>query len=87
MSRYIVELPHTQEECLRNLDELSAKGNDSLAKFDFGCHSGVHTGWATIEAGTDTDARKIVPTFLRDRARVVKVEKETIDQVKAYHKM
>jgi hypothetical protein len=87
MSRYIVELPHTQEECLRNLDELSAKGNETLSKFDFGCNSGIHTGFAAVEATTDTDARKIVPSFLRDRARVVKVEKETIDQVKALHMM
>lgn len=87
MSRFLVESTHTAEECLRSLDEISARGNEALARFDFGCHSGVHTGWATIEAGTDTDARNVLPTFLRARARVVKVEKETVDQIKSYHKM
>jgi hypothetical protein len=87
MARYVVETPHTAEECLRNLDEISAKGDDTLSKFDFGCHSGVHTGFATIEAGNDTDVRRMLPTFLRDRARVVKVDKETIDQIRSYHKM
>ncbi len=87
MARYIVESAHTQEECLRSLDEILAKGNEALTKFDFGCHSGVHTGWTTVEARSDTDARRVLPAFLRDRARVVKVEKETVDQIKSYHKM
>ena len=33
MTRYLIEAPHTKEECLRNLDQTLAKGPDILGKF------------------------------------------------------
>jgi hypothetical protein len=46
MSLYEIETTHNDTECLRNLDELVARGN--LDKFLLGCESGIHTSWATI---------------------------------------
>jgi len=50
MAKYLIESPHTEEECLQALDETLEKGTDLLAKFDWGCMSGEHTGWAVVDA-------------------------------------
>ena len=45
MTKYLVESPHTAEECLKALDDLLAMGADVLEKYDFGGMADVHTGW------------------------------------------
>jgi hypothetical protein len=85
MAKYMIESPHTEEECLQALDETLGKGSDLLAKFDWGCMAGEHTGWAIVEAGSESAARNMIPTFVRSRARVVKVDKFTPQQIKSFH--
>ena len=51
MEKFHVGSPHTQEECLRALDELLAKGSDVLASYEWGCMAGDHTGYATVGPG------------------------------------
>jgi hypothetical protein len=87
MARYLIESPHTTEECLRALDELLARGPGVLAKYDFGCMSGDHTGYVIVEASGESEARETVPTFLRGKARIVKVDKFTPEQIKSFHQM
>ncbi|MCZ7356450.1 MAG: hypothetical protein O8C66_03190 [Candidatus Methanoperedens sp.] len=86
MAKYLIESPHTEEECLQALDETLGKGSDLLAKFDWGCMAGEHTGWATVEAGSESAARNMVPDFVRSKARIVKVTKFTPQQIKEAHK-
>ncbi len=86
MERYIVESKHTREECLRALDEVLAKGPDVLNKIEWGCMAGDHTGYSIVEAGSDSEAlQKIVPAFLRGKARAVKLNKFTPDQIRSFH--
>lgn len=85
MAQYVIESPHTAEECLLVVDEFLARGADFLAKFDWGCMAGEHTGWGIVEANSETAARNRLPSFLRDKARVVKVNKVTPEQVKRLH--
>jgi hypothetical protein len=87
MARYLIESPHTQEECLQALDEILVRGPGALAKYDFGCMSGDHTGYCIVEAGSETEAKESVPTFLRGKARCVKVDKFTPEQIKSFHQM
>ncbi len=68
MAKYIVESPHTSEECLQALDGLLEKGEDTLKKFAFGCKSGEHTGWAYEDANSEKEALELVPEFIRDKA-------------------
>lgn len=85
MAKYLIESPHTEEECLQALDETLAKGSDLLAKFDWGCMASEHTGWAVVEAGSESAARNMLPAFVRSKARVVKVTKFTAEQIKKAH--
>jgi hypothetical protein len=82
---YLIESPHTKEECLQALDDTLARGPEFLAKFNWGCMSGEHTGWAVVEAGSETAARSLVPVVVRSKARVIEVGKFTPEQIKSFH--
>jgi hypothetical protein len=88
MATYQLESPHTDAECLRALDEISAgtRGPELLKKMYFGCMSGVHTGWAVVDAANEAAAKELLPAFLRSRAKVVKVGLFTQEQIKGFHK-
>lgn len=85
MSKYIVESPHTPEECLRALDETLEKGEEMLKMFAFGCKSGEHTGWAYMDADSEKEALEAVPEFLRAKACAHKVNPFTPEEIKAAH--
>lgn len=73
MDRYLVESHHEARDCDAIIKEINAAGY--LHYFEWGCHDGVHTGWAIIETDNREHARQIVPWQIRDKARVVKLEK------------
>jgi hypothetical protein len=75
MDRYMIETPHTEQNCRDLLGLLNAAGY--LHHFDWGCTVGVHCGWATIEAEDESQARLAVPPLVRNQARVVKLAKFT----------
>ena len=65
MDRYLIETPHTEQNCRDLVDLVNAAGY--LNHFDWGCMSGVHCGWATIEAENEAQARLAVPPLVRAR--------------------
>jgi hypothetical protein len=83
--KYLIETPHTEEECLRALDDHLAKGSDVLDKFYFGCMAGDHTGYAIVDAKSDSDARDIIPVSLLDKSRIIELRKFTSEEIKEYH--
>ena len=82
---YLIESPHTKEECLQALDDVLARGPEFLTKFEWGCMSGDHTAWAVVEAPNETAARTMVPVLVRNKARIVEVGKITPEQIKSFH--
>ncbi len=85
MTRFIIESPHTKEECLKALDETLAEGPAILNKFDWGCGSGDHTGYAIVDAEDESTVKSMIPGFLRYKAKIVQVGKFTPEQIKSYH--
>ena len=77
--------PHTEEECLAALDAAAKQGKDSLNKLEWGCMSGDHTAYAIYEAESADAARRLVPENVRSKARVIKVDKFTPDQIRKFH--
>lgn len=86
MPDYMIESPHTREECAQAIEETLKEGEDVLKKFAWGCMSGDHTAYAMVSAGSEMEARNMVPSLVRGKARVVKVDHITPDQVRAMHK-
>lgn len=85
MSMYLVESPHTSAECLKALDDVQAMGQGVLAQYDWGCMDSDHAGYLIIGAASKTDALNYVPVTLRGKARVIKLNKFTADEIKALH--
>lgn len=86
MAAFVIESPHTPEECLRALDETLAKSPEILNKFVWGCAQGEHTGYAYIEAKDKDEATAIIPEFLQEKATVTEVSKFSPEQIRAFHK-
>jgi len=84
-SLYFVQLPHTPEECLKAMDEVVAKSSKLLAKVNWACMAGDHTGYAFVEAASESAVRDMLPASQRDKARIVKVNKFTAEQIKSFH--
>jgi hypothetical protein len=84
MERYLIETPHTGENCLALVDEIQAQGY--LHNFDWGCRAGVHNGWAIIEAENEAQARLAIPPLVRGQARVIRLNKFSAAEIAELHK-
>ena len=85
MANFLVEAPHTGPECLAAMDEIVAERPNLLNDFSWGCFSGVHTGWASIEAESESAARNMLPKSQRDNWSVTEVTQFTEEQIRAEH--
>ena len=83
---YMVVTSHTPEECLRDLDAIVDQTPEILANVQWGCGSGVHTGWMIVTAKDEAEARRMLPSSMREDAEVVSISKFTAEQIKSYHK-
>jgi hypothetical protein len=84
--KYLIQSPHTKEECLRELDELSAKGQKTLGQFFWGCSQGDHTGYAIVDAKSAVEAKRLVPDFISSKARVIELVQFSTEQIRSMHK-
>jgi hypothetical protein len=87
LTTYLVISPHTPEQCLATLDAVSAEthGKEELAKWEWGCMSGDHTGYLMVAAASADDALKHVPELERGAARAIALNKFTPEQIAAFH--
>jgi hypothetical protein len=83
MNRYLIETSHNREDCLHILDQFVAYGH--ITHFEWGCESGVCTGWAMIEAESEEQALYSVPSLLRSKARAVKLSQFTPEKIQEFH--
>ncbi len=83
MNRYMVETSHNREDCLHVLDEFVIHGH--ITHFEWGCESGVCTGWAFVEAESEEQALYAVPSLIRNKARVIKLSKFTPEKIQEFH--
>jgi hypothetical protein len=85
MAKYVIEAPHIPEECLNDLDEMSAKAPEILSKFVWGCAQGEHKGWAYIDAVSKEEIISALPKSVQGKVKVTEVEKLTPEQIKSFH--
>ncbi len=85
MTSYLIASKHTEENCIRALDEMLAKGPRLLEQFVFGCKDGDHTGYAIVDAKNKSDALAMIPDFLQDDACITKVDHFSPADIRALH--
>jgi len=88
MAKYMIEVPHTDAECLQALDEFREHGSKLLPKVSWGCMAGVHNGWAVVDAKDEAEARSNVASpLIQGKVRVTQVSSFTPQDIESFHKM
>jgi hypothetical protein len=83
--RYLLIMPHTPEQCLKALDDMQAASTELLAKTDWGCMAGDHTGYLVVHATSEQAALAMIPAGERAQAKAIKLNKFTEAQIKSFH--
>jgi hypothetical protein len=83
MQRFLIETPHTDKDCAKLVKWIYAQGY--LNNFDWGCQSGVHCGWAVVDTNSEEQARMMVPSLVRDKAKIVRLNKYAGEDVHSLH--
>jgi hypothetical protein len=83
MPKFLIEVPHEAEKtaCAKAVKLLLTTGSHFLTNADWGCSDGEHIGWLTVEVGSKEEARAILPVPYRPHARIVKLNKFSINEL------
>ena len=73
MKRFIVISPHTSEDCKAAVKQFRTYDAGFLTHFEWGCLDDDHTAYAIVEADNHEEAKMAVPSFFRNKARVVRL--------------
>ncbi len=71
MIRFLIESPHTKQECAMIVKETMAIGY--LTHFYWGCKTDDHRAWAIIEAENEQEALFSVPSLLRNKSKAIAI--------------
>jgi hypothetical protein len=83
MARYLVEVPHEAEKvaCANAIRVFLETGSHFLANAEWGCSDGEHKAWLILDVETKDDARSVLPPNFRSKARIVGLNRFTLQQV------
>jgi hypothetical protein len=86
MAKYIIEVPHEANKtaCFRAAQTLHKTGSHFLTNADFGCLDGEHKAWITLEVPDKEAAKVILPPEYRSQAKIVKLNKFTIEEINEF---
>jgi hypothetical protein len=84
MATFLIESPHTPEECLSVMDETNKA--KQLSNWQWGCASGNHTAYRMVQAASEEAALAMVPESVRAKAHAYKLGKMTPAQLEEVHK-
>ena len=92
MARFLIEVPHEPDviACSHVVEIFLKTGSHFLANADWGCKDGDHKAWFIADVDDKDQARSIVPPTYRSQARIVQLNKWTMDEIneiKRYHKV
>jgi len=71
---YLISMKHEPEDCIRFLEDWEKEHKALLAKAEWGCAGGTHSGWVLVEATSEQAAIAKVPPSNRPGAKAVLVE-------------
>jgi hypothetical protein len=85
-NNYLIKFTHTKESCLAALEKISKDDEKLLAKIDWGCMSGDHTGYMMVSGKDEKSVKDMIAKSIRDQVTIEKVDKFTKEQIESYHK-
>ena len=83
MPKFLIEVPHEagKVECARAVQILLSTGSHFLTHAEWGCLDGEHKGWLIIELESKQEARSILPPAYRSQAKIVALNKFTMEEI------
>jgi hypothetical protein len=83
MTRFFIEVPHEAEEvaCARVVQIFLKTGSHFLTHADWRCSDGEHKAWMIVEVDSKEEARSILPPAFRSQAKIVKLNKFTMEEI------
>ncbi len=83
MPRFLIDVSHSAEPiaCARAVRVFLASGSHFVTHADWGCEDGVHNAWTVVEVESREDARAIVPPAFRAQARIVALNRFTLQEI------
>jgi hypothetical protein len=83
MSRFLIQVPHPPDTvaCVDVVQLFLRSGSHFLTNADWGCKDGDHSAWFIAEVDNKADALAIVPPALRRGARVVGLNRFTLQEL------
>ena len=83
MQRFLIEVHHEDEQlaCARIVQIFLSTGSHYITHADWGCMDGEHSAWIIVEADSKEQARCILPPAFRSEAKIVALNKFTMEQI------
>ncbi len=83
MGRFLIEVPHEPEAlaCARVVEVFLKTGSHFVTHTDWGCMDGEHYAWLIVEVDNKEEARRVLPPAFRPHARIVGLNKFTMEQI------
>jgi hypothetical protein len=83
MPKFLIEVPHEADPvaCARVVHVFLSSGSHFLTHAEWGCNDGDHKAWMIVDVNTKDEARMIVPVAFRAQAKIVKLNRFSIDQI------
>ena len=83
MTKFLIEVPHETEKvaCALAVRILLTTGSHFLTHADFGCLDGEHKARITVEGESKEEVRSILPPTYRSQAKIVKLNKFTLEGI------
>lgn len=85
MAKYLIEVAHADDRntCLQVVHIFLTSGSHYLSNCDWGCMDGEHKAWIMVEVDSKEEALRILPPLFRRDAKVVRLEKFSMEMVEA----
>jgi hypothetical protein len=83
MAKFLIEVYHEPKkvECARAIHIFLKTGSHFLSHADWGCMDGEHKAWMIVDnIESEEEARYILPPVYRPQAKIVRLNKFTIEE-------
>ncbi len=83
MPKFLIEVAHDEDEliCARVVEVFLKTGSHFLSHADWGCSDGDHRALMVVEVDSKEEACQIVPPVFRHDAKIVQLNKFTVDEI------
>ena len=84
MARFLIELEHeaTLEACEKAIETILSTGSHFLTNTEWGCKDEDHRCWVIVDVDSKEEARAILPPVYRNEAKIIKLFRYTLDDLK-----